>query len=231
VSRWVFSGRGIVTRMIVAAGSGATKHFSSYHRVFSTAAWSLDPMGLAVFTMIKPFLGEVRTCFKVDVAAYRSPSTAHRTAVASPIRLIACSRCPIGPCESSPARPSTAAEGKKLSIQRATRLPPSRSFVGTPCDGASVLAATNSSLVPGEGRSVVRRHARHIAPGKRAAARFSDGAARPGFQKARPSPGKRSLNGSVNCKSRTSYPWKKSSMAFCRLADRHTSGRKRPTTS
>jgi hypothetical protein len=55
VSGWVFSGRGIVTRMIVAAGSGATKHFSSYHRVFSTAAWSLDPMGLAVFTMIRRF--------------------------------------------------------------------------------------------------------------------------------------------------------------------------------
>lgn len=59
VSGWLFSGRGVVTRMIVAAGSRATKHFSSYHRVFSTAAWSLDPMGLAVFAMIKPFLGEV----------------------------------------------------------------------------------------------------------------------------------------------------------------------------
>lgn len=59
VSGWLFSGRGIVTRMIVAAGSGATKHFSSYHRLFSTASWSLDPMGLGVFTMLAPFLGKV----------------------------------------------------------------------------------------------------------------------------------------------------------------------------
>jgi hypothetical protein len=59
VSGWLFSGRGIVTRMIVAAGSGATKHFSSYHRLLSSASWSLDAMGLAVFTMIEPFLGDV----------------------------------------------------------------------------------------------------------------------------------------------------------------------------
>ncbi|MFM7035745.1 MAG: hypothetical protein ACKOYJ_11300 [Planctomycetia bacterium] len=59
VSGWLFSGRGIITRMIVAAGSWATKHFSSYHRLVSTASWSLDAMGLAVFTMIEPFLGDV----------------------------------------------------------------------------------------------------------------------------------------------------------------------------
>ena len=59
VSGWLFSGRGVVTRMIVAAGSGATKHFSSYHRLLSVASWSLDAMGLAVFTMITPFLGDV----------------------------------------------------------------------------------------------------------------------------------------------------------------------------
>ena len=59
ITGWLFSGRGIVTRMIVAAGSGATKHFSSYHRLLSTASWSLDKMGLAVFTIIEPFLGDV----------------------------------------------------------------------------------------------------------------------------------------------------------------------------
>ena len=59
VSGWLFSGRGIVTRMIVAAGSGATKHFSSYHGLLSAASWSLDAMGLAVLTMIRPFLGDV----------------------------------------------------------------------------------------------------------------------------------------------------------------------------
>ena len=59
ITGWLFSGRGIVTRMIVAAGSGATKHFSSYHRLLSTASWSLDAMGLVVFTIIEPFLGDV----------------------------------------------------------------------------------------------------------------------------------------------------------------------------
>ena len=55
-SGWLFSGHGIVTRMIVAAGAGATKHFSAYHRLFSAASWSLDALGLALFTMIAPSL-------------------------------------------------------------------------------------------------------------------------------------------------------------------------------
>jgi len=58
-SGWLFSGRGIVTRMIVAAGPGATKHFSAYHRLFSAASWSLDAVGLALFTMIAPSLDGV----------------------------------------------------------------------------------------------------------------------------------------------------------------------------
>ena len=45
--------------MIVAAGSGASKHVSSYHRLLSTASWSLDATGLVVFTIIEPFLGDV----------------------------------------------------------------------------------------------------------------------------------------------------------------------------
>jgi len=55
-SGWLFSGRGIVTRIIVAAGPGATKHFSAYHRLFSVASWSLDAAGIALFTMIAPSL-------------------------------------------------------------------------------------------------------------------------------------------------------------------------------
>ena len=45
---WVFAGRRTVTRMILAAGSAADKHYSSYHRLFSAARWSLD----AVTTML-----------------------------------------------------------------------------------------------------------------------------------------------------------------------------------
>jgi hypothetical protein len=56
---WVFSGRRTVTRVIMAAGVAAHKHYSSYHRLFSAARWSLDAVGLALFDLIAPFLGEV----------------------------------------------------------------------------------------------------------------------------------------------------------------------------
>lgn len=56
---WVFAGRRTVTRMIVAAGATAEKHYSSYHRLFSAARWSLDAVGLAVFALVEPWLGEV----------------------------------------------------------------------------------------------------------------------------------------------------------------------------
>ncbi len=56
---WVFASRRTVTQMILAAGSSADKHYSSYHRVFSAASWSLDGLGLALFDLIQPFLGEV----------------------------------------------------------------------------------------------------------------------------------------------------------------------------
>ena len=55
----VFAHRRTVTRMILAAGDVAGKHFSSYHRVFSAASWSLDAVGLAVFGCMQPFLGDV----------------------------------------------------------------------------------------------------------------------------------------------------------------------------
>ena len=54
---WVFARRHTVTRMILAAGDVAEKHFSAYHRLFSAARWSRDAMGLAVFDLIQPFLG------------------------------------------------------------------------------------------------------------------------------------------------------------------------------
>lgn len=56
---WVFASRHTVTQMILAAGDVAEKHFSSYHRLFSAARWSLDGLGLAVFDLIGPFLGSV----------------------------------------------------------------------------------------------------------------------------------------------------------------------------
>lgn len=56
---WVLASRRTVTQMILAAGETAEKHFSSYHRLFSAARWSLDALGLAVFDLIGPFLGSV----------------------------------------------------------------------------------------------------------------------------------------------------------------------------
>ena len=51
---WVLASRRTVTRMILVAGDAAEKHFSSYHRVFSAARWSLDALGLAVFDCRHP---------------------------------------------------------------------------------------------------------------------------------------------------------------------------------
>ena len=51
----VFAKRRAVTRMIQAAGNAAGKHFSSYHRLFSAARWSLDVVGRAVLDLMQPF--------------------------------------------------------------------------------------------------------------------------------------------------------------------------------
>jgi DDE superfamily endonuclease len=59
VTGWVFARRRAVTQMIVAAGAVGEKHFSSFHRFFSQAAWSRDELGLAVFGLLEPWLGAV----------------------------------------------------------------------------------------------------------------------------------------------------------------------------
>ncbi len=56
---WVMARRRTITGMILAAGEGAVKHFSSYHRLFSAAQWSLDAMGWAVFRLFEADLGGV----------------------------------------------------------------------------------------------------------------------------------------------------------------------------
>jgi len=55
---WVLASRRTVTRMILAAGEAAGKHYSCYHRLFSMASWSLDAVGLALFGLIEPHLGD-----------------------------------------------------------------------------------------------------------------------------------------------------------------------------
>jgi hypothetical protein len=58
ITGWVFTRRRTVTGMILAADAIGTKHHSAYHRVFATAKWSLDELGLAVFDLIVPWLGK-----------------------------------------------------------------------------------------------------------------------------------------------------------------------------
>lgn len=56
VTGWVLAGRRTVTGMIVAAGAVGQKHHSAYHRLFASARWSLDALGLALFGLLGPLL-------------------------------------------------------------------------------------------------------------------------------------------------------------------------------
>lgn len=66
VAGWLFCGRRTVTRMIEASGAMGKKHFSSFHRFFSAAVWSLDALGMAVFRLIEPLVGDGTIFLVVD---------------------------------------------------------------------------------------------------------------------------------------------------------------------
>jgi len=55
-SGWLFARRHTVTAMIRASGQLTAKHFCSFHRFFSAAAWSLDGVGFALFRLLEPLL-------------------------------------------------------------------------------------------------------------------------------------------------------------------------------
>jgi hypothetical protein len=59
VCGWVFAERRNVTGLILAAGAVDRKHFSAYHRFFSTAHWSLQELGFTILDLVVPWLGEV----------------------------------------------------------------------------------------------------------------------------------------------------------------------------
>ena len=63
---WVFARRRTITGMIVAAGAVDVKHHSAFHRVFASAAWCLDELGLAVFALIEAFLPDGAVMLAVD---------------------------------------------------------------------------------------------------------------------------------------------------------------------
>lgn len=56
VTGWVFAPRRTVTGMIVAAQAVGRKHHSAYHRLFASARWSLDTLGLALFALAQPWV-------------------------------------------------------------------------------------------------------------------------------------------------------------------------------
>lgn len=59
VTGWIFAGRHTITQMLLAADAvGGKHHFSTYHRLFAAARWSRDHLGLAVFDLLRPWLGE-----------------------------------------------------------------------------------------------------------------------------------------------------------------------------
>lgn len=55
---WVFARRRTVTGMLIAAGVAGKRHHAAFHRLFASARWSLDALGLAVFRLIEPLLDE-----------------------------------------------------------------------------------------------------------------------------------------------------------------------------
>ena len=63
---WVFARRRTVTGMIVAAGAVDAKHHSAFHRVFASAEWCLDELGLAVFALIEALLPDDAVMLAVD---------------------------------------------------------------------------------------------------------------------------------------------------------------------
>ncbi len=54
MSGWVFAPRRTITGMLRAGG--VERHHSAFHRIFATAVWSVDSVGLAVYDLIRKLL-------------------------------------------------------------------------------------------------------------------------------------------------------------------------------
>jgi hypothetical protein len=62
---WLFARRHTVTGALVAAGEVRRKHHSAFHRVFASARWSPDAMGLALLALAWPLAAADGTIFLV----------------------------------------------------------------------------------------------------------------------------------------------------------------------
>lgn len=63
---WVFAHKRTVTGMLVAAGQAGARHHSAFHRLFASACWSLDQLGLVVFRVLECWLAEGVILLAID---------------------------------------------------------------------------------------------------------------------------------------------------------------------
>ena len=63
---WIFSPRRTITGALIAAGVAGQQHHAAFHRVFSSARWSLDQLGLIVFELLKVLLPEGTVGLSLD---------------------------------------------------------------------------------------------------------------------------------------------------------------------
>jgi hypothetical protein len=75
LSGWAFARRRTLTGILVAGGIAGKRHHSAFHRLFATAKWSLDAMGLAVFRVLEPLLGEGVIYLAIDDTLARKRGT------------------------------------------------------------------------------------------------------------------------------------------------------------
>lgn len=58
---WLLTNRHRVTNALLASGVAGNRHHAAFHRVFASAQWSLDELGLAVFALILKILRNPET--------------------------------------------------------------------------------------------------------------------------------------------------------------------------
>lgn len=104
---WVYGRRRTVTGMILAADAVGTKHHSAFHRVFASAQWSLDELGLVDRGHVPRRQGTVglRGAAGLDEAR-RGAHRADRHAPVQPHGVVVCVRRPSSlPCAEPPLVP------------------------------------------------------------------------------------------------------------------------------
>jgi SRSO17 transposase len=58
---WLLTHRHRLTDALVASGVAGLRHHAAFHRVFAAARWSLDELGLAVFSLVLTLIREEKT--------------------------------------------------------------------------------------------------------------------------------------------------------------------------